>query len=504
MLTVYRLETFTRDGFNPRGMAVIENPEIVMDYLTLENTKVICKDIESEWGDWCRIIDQSGTVVYTGYVDNIIKNDKITELTLRPLQAIFDMPSTVQYRHRGGRFNSCEVAIRMLYYTSFVLIGDTYAKIPYRYAELTTTTECPAIPTPQQVVNNAWNLGIYYLTQSGVSCDIQLDIANKEIVIKGENIANQLVIETDKDYVLDYEISEGSNSGYNSVGVYYNESGSSFSIRNYCLHTDGSIDTHLEDVEIIDGQIVHTPYDRIFPVKYAETYADTGTDDSGNEYVYTKAVELLQSGKWVNEIKITLLNDNKIIDVNSPIGTKAIVINGGVAYETILTGFIKKSKVTTLLFGTIRGELTKQMAIERISTGSDIQQTSNSTSGGQEWSTDHETIVGKWINGKPVYRKCAYRGNIGSGSTSMTFALDNPETIVNVAGLGDEGAALTNAHYQLPYANPVDTRYSLGMFYRSGAINFRGGSAVAIKNAYVWVDYTKTTDAGTSTLSLEE
>lgn len=109
------------------------------------------------------------------------------------------------------------------------------------------------------------------------------------------------------------------------------------------------------------------------------------------------------------------------------------------------------------------------------------------------FSTDTETIVGYWIDGKPIYRKVAYRGNIGSGSTSMTFALDNPETIINVAGLGDEGSGMSNAHYQLPYYNPTSTTYSLGMFYRSGAINFRGGSAVAIKNAYVWVDYTKTT-----------
>lgn len=504
MLIVYRIETFSRDGFNPRGMAIIENPEIVMDYLTLENTKVICKSIDAEWGDWCRILNQFGQVVYTGYVDNIITNDKITELTLRPLQALFDMPSAYQYKHRGGSFTSTEVAMRFLYISIYLWAFDHFAQIPYRLAELETTTPCPVIPTPQQVINNHWNMGLYFFTQTGTTCDIALDVENKELVIKGENIPNQIVIETDKDYVLDYEISEGNNQGYNSVAVHYGENGASFNVRNYCLHTDGTIDTHLEDTEIIEGEFVHIPYKRIFPVKYAETYADTGTDDSGNEYVYTKAVELLQNGKWVNEIKVTLSNDNKIIDVNSPIGTKAIVMNGGVAYDTILTGFIKKGKITTLLFGTIRGELTKQMAIERIQMGKDIPQNSGTSGGAEEWSTDHETIVGKWVNGKNIYRKCAYRGNIGSGSTSMTFALDNPETIVFCGGCGNEGSGMSNAQYQLPYHNPVDSRYSLGMFYRSGAINFRGGTAVAIKNAYVWVDYTKTTDTGTSALSLDE
>lgn len=114
--------------------------------------------------------------------------------------------------------------------------------------------------------------------------------------------------------------------------------------------------------------------------------------------------------------------------------------------------------------------------------------------GGVEYSTEKETIVGKWINSKPIYRKVWYKGNIASGSSSLTVALDNPETIIAVAGIADEGAAMSNAHFQLPYVNPSDARYEVGLFYRSGAINFRAGTAGAAKNAYVWIDYTKTTD----------
>lgn len=481
MLTVYRIETFTRDGFNPRGMAIIENPEISMDYLTLESTKVVCKSIDAEWGDWCRILDQFGNVAYVGYVDNIISNTKTTELTLRPLQALFDMPSAYQYKHRGGAFTSTEVAMRFLYISIYLWTFDHYAQIPYRLAELTTTTPCPVIPTPQQVINNHWNMGLYFLTQTGTTCDIALDVENKELVIKGENISNQIVIETDKDYVLDYEISEGSNQGYNSVAVHYGENGASFNVRNYCLHTDGSIDTHLEDTEIIDGEIVHTPYNRIFPVKYAETYADTGTDDSGNEYVYTKAVELLQNGKWVNEIKITLSNDNKIIDVNSPIGTKAIILQGGIAYETILTGFTKRGKITTLLFGTIRGELTKQMAIERITTGKDIQQTSGG-GGSIDLMPNQEIQIGTY-NSKAMFAQVIAWSN---GAIPAT-------TLVKIGSLNCEVDEVISVDFN---ATPSNRVYFWGGSVRDGGV-YHQGVRITKSNGDVYYHYNDAWSNGT-------
>ncbi len=109
-----------------------------------------------------------------------------------------------------------------------------------------------------------------------------------------------------------------------------------------------------------------------------------------------------------------------------------------------------------------------------------------------------EVVVGKWVDGKKIYRKCVLN-NYTSSSAVATTSLDttnmNIDTLVKI-----EGTVLVgNYRYTIPsaYSNPyynwyfgVDGDTSTGQYYlRSG----KSGDCV-LKNCYLFLYYTKTTD----------
>ena len=471
MLTVYRIETFTRNGFNPRSMAVIESPEISFDYLTLESTKVICKEIDAEWGDWARIIDQDGNIVYTGIINNIIANETSTEVDLNPLQFLFSVNTNDQYLDAGTAYNNAEVAIQFTFRRLWDVTADSFREIPVQYNRL-TTTPCPITPKPTNTINNEWSYVTYLLKQTGVAANMGIDLANKQLVIDIGVPSDQIIIETDKDYVLDFEVSEGSNQGYNEVQMYdENDVGAGLGI--YVLHPDGTVD---KDVET----------DRISPVVFccdvAQAVVVGGTYPEDQPYALEKAKELLQMGKWVNEVRITLSNDNKVIDVNSPIGSKAIILNNDIAYETILTGFIKKGNTTTLLFGTIRSELTKQMAINRINTGDAFQLGNGGGTSSLNLMPNQEIQIGTY-NSKAMFAQVIAWSN---GAIPAT-------TLVKIGSLNCEVDEVISVDFN---ATPSNRVYFWAGSVRDGGV-YHQGIRITRSNGDVYYHYNDAWSNGT-------
>ena len=75
-----------------------------------------------------------------------------------------------------------------------------------------------------------------------------------------------------------------------------------------------------------------------------------------------KAQKAFNKNKYDNLIELSLMNDDELL---SPwavgMGQIVNVISDGVSYGSILTGREMKDNVTTLIFGTIRQELTKYL-----------------------------------------------------------------------------------------------------------------------------------------------
>ena len=104
-----------------------------------------------------------------------------------------------------------------------------------------------------------------------------------------------------------------------------------------------------------------------------------------------------------------------------------------------------------------------------------------------------ETIVGYWIDGKPIYRKV------------KTISISKSITDVNLSSLNIKGFISIKGYftndtetYSFPYLALNATDYAVSAFYANGYLQIRFGSSVASTllpcTVYAVIEYTKTTD----------
>lgn len=125
----------------------------------------------------------------------------------------------------------------------------------------------------------------------------------------------------------------------------------------------------------------------------------------------------------------------------------------------------------------------------------DIENLQNYTSDISTYSTT-EHIVGKWIDGKPIYRKVYVINNPAVGNVNHAHNISNFETLISATANGIQ----TNGGQQyFPRAVPGDSNWSLNIgdvnsttFSLQIANNNTGNYAFTKVN--VILEYTKTTD----------
>ena len=99
--------------------------------------------------------------------------------------------------------------------------------------------------------------------------------------------------------------------------------------------------------------------------------------------------------------------------------------------------------------------------------------------GGEEYSTN-ETVIGTWIDGKPIYRRVIIRSNSQTIASSWAnlFELSNAESIINLRTYSD---------------GFIESRNILFWRLYNGYIQgYSTVPAVTVRN--IIVEYTKTTD----------
>ena len=107
---------------------------------------------------------------------------------------------------------------------------------------------------------------------------------------------------------------------------------------------------------------------------------------------------------------------------------------------------------------------------------------------GKEVYSTNETVIGTWIDGKTIYRRCVANNVSGSGmSVTLYVDLSNVDKIIEFHGTGILGSVELPLHY-----SDAGTYFDI---YRSGgtltiAIRDSGRSATLTK-AFIFMDYTK-------------
>lgn len=114
------------------------------------------------------------------------------------------------------------------------------------------------------------------------------------------------------------------------------------------------------------------------------------------------------------------------------------------------------------------------------------------------YSTTEQTI-GRWVDGKPLYRKTFVVTTPGSGtSTEIDTSGLNIDTLVYIFGMFNSGTGTGSFEAPIPYVEPYDLQNSsINVFYLhdDSKIYVRKSSAnMALASFHLTVDYTKTTD----------
>lgn len=96
-----------------------------------------------------------------------------------------------------------------------------------------------------------------------------------------------------------------------------------------------------------------------------------------------------------------------------------------------------------------------------------------------------ETVIGKWIDGKPLYRKC-YKITLGTGLVTI-------DTIANVdTYLGCKGSYISTSNNKLAIPWAASSEYTDVLIDTSG--NVKTTSNLTGRNCVIVIEYTKTTD----------
>ena len=340
-MKLYKAEFFD-NTFTFLDWCTLAQPiEISFDYLTIEPCEVTAsRKMNVAHDSFVSITDNDGATVYQGILtESFQEKNGTTRFLIRPLISICKIDYFADLSSMGNIETFLATALNTLYDGA-----DTSQNITGFTATATTTTAASIITDSK--INNLMYVVRHAFKFFAVVCNMSFDPQAKTFTVTiTENTTTARVIETNLPNIIDYNIVFGGITAVNKI-TYVNET--TDTTTTYYLHDDGTISA-------VDEK-------RITPVIAAVKYL------SASEYsgAATVAEYDLTPELFNNLIEITTSNeDNLVCPCEWNIGDIGNIYNIGVLYQSALTGFIKSTYTTTLIFGQVRQELTKRLILER-------------------------------------------------------------------------------------------------------------------------------------------
>lgn len=146
---------------------------------------------------------------------------------------------------------------------------------------------------------------------------------------------------------------------------------------------------------------------------------------------------------------------------------------------------------TNEIVATKEVDMSSYAIVDRIAEGNLNPVTSNAVAEAIEplkvYSTT-ETIVGTWIDGKPIYRKAGFKsGNVDNVIIDSTLTMSYIQNIV------DAGGSVTVFDAMVPVGGYADSNARSSLISKSNGLMY-GTSDGTPHDLYWWIEYTKTTD----------
>lgn len=358
----YNIEIFDR-SMNFVANTITETVKYKSDYLDSEKYKISLVGVSGiPTNSFIHITrDDEDYVGIVSQTDD--KADGTVSVTVSEIPSLFDVDILVDVNDMSNY--TLEEYIEKWIKELFIE-GDTSMALPFEIVVSSTTSdwvidydvkneprEDETEPTVLVAEMNLYDdIILPAFTQYQIRLDYSVNLNTRRITIDiGKNESDEIVIESDLPNIISKSVViKKANRQTNKV-IVYNSEDYTESIT-YYLHSDDSFDT--EDT------------DRIIPVEYKLLDAKEERDEdvvtkTFEEAAHEKAESTFSKNKYTNLIELEILNDDDLINpTHLKIGQVVSVISEGIAYNSILTGR-EVNNTTTLIFGTLRLELTKIM-----------------------------------------------------------------------------------------------------------------------------------------------
>lgn len=342
----YKLEIFDRD-YRYRDRAALTLTNIAEDYLTLQKTTIQVAGIHAQKGDYAHITDMSGDVLFQGIVEDVNITCQGYKLSLLPLLALLDVP--VQYDRSRLQDGTLEDFIASIITSTYITNQDSLQNIPGLKVQITSSTQNARLNLKSNV-HEFWDIATKALTLYSVIIKARLEPQEKQIIFTVGKAAQSLTIESELANCIHKNFVLTDTYGNTNKATYINKEDEVQRIT-YYLHTDGSVSI--------------ANINRVTPVFFTVEYIEGAAEDFAEEAL-NRATEQLTPQVYKQLIELTYAeNDRMLQPTTLHIGALADIHYKDTVYRSVLTGYEKTGGKITLVFGTIRMELTKKLTMER-------------------------------------------------------------------------------------------------------------------------------------------
>ena len=355
-MQAFNVEIFQRN-FTLRSHTVVEDVQYSEDYLSPDDNELTLLTVDAQKGDYIRITN--GNDEYFGIINTVSSREEgLVEIGYKSFLSLFDTDCMFDTTLQGGTA-SLEQTLANIITSMFISNSDTSMNVPGLSVTTTSSTTGWGFNLKSDkenmhhcIINMLEVLIIRSMEQYRVRIKVVPDIQNQTITLQiGTNANDAVTVEADLPNVINKNVViKETNNDVNKLVVYDTESYTT--TRTYYLHPNGTYNM--------------TNSNRILPV--VQEIRGTAPERNGSTITRTfakmadsEAAEVFGSIEYNNLIELEMLNDDSLVNpYNMEVGQVVNVISDGVSYNSILTGR-KIGQTTTLIFGTVRLDLTKRL-----------------------------------------------------------------------------------------------------------------------------------------------
>lgn len=360
---MYRAEFFDYKMVYKDFCVFDENTELSLDYLAWDASqiRVYRKAVKTIKSDLVHIT-RDGKTIFDGVVSAISYPAKsVMQIDIKPLLCFIHYVDGYDQHLQGCNDLAWAIYSSIFYRYAWgeesfmdAQTGHTAADngwiIPIQGSDCSNSADRPYAYSDKFTVVSGLRMITDGLTMYRILTDASLDMKSRSVNLSVSINTAAVTIESDLDNIIDRSITLGDSYGSVNKYVVFNADDPEGSALSFFLHPDGTVD-------MADSN-------RILPIVEAGT--SVSNSDTWRAEALQQAKDAMIPKAYNNEIDLTVRDNDAIIRPEEmQIGTLATIYAGGTAYPSLLTGKIRKNHLITLIFGSVRVDLTKQLLMER-------------------------------------------------------------------------------------------------------------------------------------------